>query len=65
MPQINWAALLRAAVQGGRMQPTDFWSLTPVELMMILGREQAQPLQRAGLDALLKAFPDMEEGHSE
>ena len=45
------------------VKPADFWALTPAELRLMLGQtEVAAPLNRAGLDALLAAYPDHAKG---
>jgi uncharacterized phage protein (TIGR02216 family) len=43
-----------------RLTPRDFWALTPVEFLAMSGglRGRDAPLEREGLDALMKAFPD-------
>lgn len=56
---MDWAGLLRRGLLELRLKPSDFWALTPVELMMMLGLEQAAPpLTRARLAELAAAFPD-------
>jgi uncharacterized phage protein (TIGR02216 family) len=57
--RFDWPALMRAGVQGLGLRPAEFWALTPVELRLMLGEGRAgQPMARAGLEALLAAFPD-------
>ena len=57
--RFDWPALMRAGLQGLGLQPAEFWALTPVELRLMLGERQGvQPMARAGLEALLRAFPD-------
>lgn len=53
---------MRAGLHGLRLEPRAFWALTPVELMVMLGREGggAAALTRDRLDALLRDFPDFE-----
>lgn len=59
-PQIDWRALLRAGLHGLGLEPAAFWRLTPVELRIMLGAEQAAPpLTRARLAELAAAFPDV------
>lgn len=60
---IDWVGLMRSALSpppaGLGLLPEDFWRLTPMELRMMLGREQAAtPLSRARLAELVAAFPD-------
>jgi uncharacterized phage protein (TIGR02216 family) len=57
--RIDWPGLMRLGLHGLGLQPRDFWSLTPLELMVMLGREGADPgFSRASLDALMARFPD-------
>ncbi len=57
---IDWAGLLRAGLFHLRLEPGVFWSLTPLELKIMLGAEQAAPpLDRARLEELSRAFPDL------
>ena len=56
---MDWAGLLRRGLLELRLKPAEFWALTPVELMVMLGVEQAAPpLTRARLAELAAAFPD-------
>ncbi|MGR3547115.1 MAG: rcc01693 family protein [Roseovarius sp.] len=57
--RFDWPALMRAGIQGLGLRPAEFWALTPAELRLMLGERQGvQPMARAGLEALLRAFPD-------
>ncbi|WP_045389177.1 rcc01693 family protein [Falsirhodobacter sp. alg1] len=57
---IDWPGLLRAGLFHLRLRPEDFWRLTPVELRVMLGAEAAgTPLNRARLEELARAFPDI------
>jgi len=57
--RIDWPGLMRAGLNGLGLHPRDFWALTPVELMVMLGREGADSrFTRASLDALMARFPD-------
>ena len=50
---------MRAGLLGLRLQPAQFWALTPAELRMMLGQGAADaPMNRAGLAALEAAYPD-------
>ena len=56
---LDWAGLMRAGLFGLKLRPKDFWDLTPIELMMMLGREGGQvPISRAQFEELSQAFPD-------
>jgi uncharacterized phage protein (TIGR02216 family) len=57
---IDWRGLLQAGLHGLGLEPAAFWRLTPVELRIMLGREQMlPPLTRARLAELAAAFPDV------
>jgi uncharacterized phage protein (TIGR02216 family) len=57
---IDWRGLMQAGLHGLCLEPAVFWRLTPVELRIMLGREQAlPPLTRARLAELAGAFPDV------
>lgn len=58
MRGLDWPGLLRAGLQGAGLRPAEFWALTPVELMVLLGREGGAPMGRARLEALAAAYPD-------
>lgn len=56
---MDWAALMRAGMQGLGLRPSEFWALTPAELWLMLGADGAQaPMARARLEELSRAFPD-------
>lgn len=56
---MDWPGLMRAGLLGLRLKPSDFWALTPVELLMMLGLEGGEaPMARARLDELAARFPD-------
>lgn len=57
---IDWRGLMQAGLHGLNLEPAVFWRLTPVELRIMLGREQMlPPLTRARLAELAAAFPDV------
>ena len=63
MKGFDWPALMQAGLQGLRLRPQEFWNLTPGELRLMLGQGGAPvSLSRAGLDALLAAYPDQKQG---
>jgi uncharacterized phage protein (TIGR02216 family) len=57
--RIDWRGLMQVGLHGLGLEPAVFWRLTPVELRIMLGREQSfSPLTRARLAELAAAFPD-------
>ena len=63
MPGFAWPDLMRAGLVGLRLTPAQFWALTPAELQLMLGQAgQPAPMDRAGLRALLAAYPDTQQG---
>lgn len=63
MSGFDWPVLMRAGFLGLRLTPEQFWQLTPAELRLMLGQGAGLPvMNRAGLDALLAAYPDTEQG---
>ncbi|MCE8006595.1 rcc01693 family protein [Aestuariivita sp.] len=59
MSGFDWPGLMRAGMQGLRLEPERFWALTPAELAMMLGHGGGRaPMTRAGLETLEAAFPD-------
>lgn len=63
MSGIDWPGLMRAGLRGLGLRPEEFWRLTPVELLVMLGHEAGPPpLTRARLEELARAFPDAPKG---
>ncbi|MEM6940560.1 MAG: rcc01693 family protein [Pseudomonadota bacterium] len=59
MNTLDWPALMRLGLHQLRLSPQAFWSLTPVELQMMLGVAGANsPMLKDGLAALMAAYPD-------
>lgn len=59
MEQIAWPQLMRLGLGVLRLQPDAFWSLTPIELMLLAGvSEQTAPLDRDRFLDLARQFPD-------
>lgn len=57
---LDWPALMQAGLFGLRLRPAEFWSLTPIELSIMLGAEaKSKPLTRHRLEELAAAFPDV------
>jgi uncharacterized phage protein (TIGR02216 family) len=66
MSGFDWPALMRAGMQGLRLRPDEFWRLTPAELRLMLGQGGGHgPMRRAGLEALMAAWPDGERGEGD
>ncbi|MBW9064190.1 phage tail assembly chaperone [Rhizobium herbae] len=57
-----WDAAMHAGLCLLRLPAKDFWAMTPRELQAALGglRPRAAVPERAGLEALMGAFPDSE-----
>lgn len=59
MSRIDWQGLMRAGLGRLGLRPAEFWALTPVELMLMLGVGAAgAPMGRAGFEALARRHPD-------
>ncbi len=58
MTGFDWPVLMRAGLGGLGLSPDVFWALTPRELQLLLGLDAQAPLNRAGLNDLMRAFPD-------
>ena len=60
---MDWVGLMRLGLTELRLHPKDFWDLTPVELLMMLGQFKGtgSVLGRARLQALMVQFPDLKE----
>jgi uncharacterized phage protein (TIGR02216 family) len=60
---LDWPGLMRAGLRGLGLTPEQFWRLTPVELLVMLGIEAGPaPFTRARLEELARAFPDAPKG---
>ncbi len=57
---MDWPGLMRVGLRGLGLQPDVFWSLTPAELLVMLGADQGAdgPLGRSRLEELAAQFPD-------
>lgn len=63
MSGFDWPAMMRAGIGDLGLKPQEFWSLTPVEFLILSGLGGGpQPMSRAGLTALLDRFPDAPDG---
>tara|TARA_B110000003_G_scaffold148564_2_gene149654 strand:- start:395 stop:613 length:219 start_codon:yes stop_codon:yes gene_type:complete len=62
----DWPALMRLGMCTLRLKPDEFWRLSPLELNVMLGQSDiSTSLDRSGLAALEKRFPDIGTGPSE
>ncbi len=52
-----WARFMELGLGVLRLSPKDFWNATPREIAAALGGA-APPLPRAGLEDLMKRYPD-------
>lgn len=58
---LAWAAMHRAGLGTLKLTPAQFWSLTPHDLLVMLGLDGAGGLMtRDRLATLMAAFPDDE-----
>jgi len=66
---LDWPGLMRAGMGLLRLPPDAFWGMTPAELRLALEGagflRQRPALDRAGLDALMAAYPDRQDGGSD
>jgi uncharacterized phage protein (TIGR02216 family) len=61
--RLDFPALLRLGLRDLRLHPRDFWALTPAELMLMAGLDNAHaPLTRTRLLELAARFPDRPKG---
>lgn len=59
MSRLDWPGLMRAGLWRLGLTPSEFWRLTPAELVLMLGDPQAvPPLDRARLAELARLWPD-------
>lgn len=59
--RLDWPGLLRLGLTRLQLRPAEFWALSPVEVLLMLGWAPGAgmaPLTRAGLAQLQAAFPD-------
>jgi uncharacterized phage protein (TIGR02216 family) len=63
---MDWAGLLRAGLIGLRLQPAQFWALTPAELMVMMGLDSGSaPMGRQRLMEMSRAYPDQTKGQQD
>ena len=62
MNGLDWPGMMRAGLTRLQIRPEIFWDLTPIELHLLLGAAHRAPsLDRSGLEALMRRFPDQME----
>lgn len=60
MSLIDWPGLLKVGLFRLRLRPAEFWALTPVELLLMMGPSQhTAPIDRSTLSELSRRYPDM------
>ncbi len=59
----DWPGLMRVGLRQLGLSPREFWALTPLELMVLLGVDGSgdAPMGRARFDELIRQFPDRTE----
>lgn len=63
MSGLNWSDLLHAGLHRLRLNPEEFWRLTPAELRIMLGQSvAASPMGRSELEQMMAKFPDEPKG---
>jgi len=63
---VDWAGLMRLGLHELRLSPREFWALTPIELLVMSGRETgATVMTRDGLAALSRLYPDDRKGEAD
>lgn len=63
MTSIDWAGLMRTGLCGLQLGPRTFWSLTPAELEIMMGKpSRFAPMKRDALETLLRSYPDTMQG---
>ncbi len=64
---LDWPGLLRVALHELRLKPSDFWALTPAEFLVLRGLDGEAAgggMSRAGLEDLLRQYPDGKKGRA-
>ena len=65
-PPFPWAEAMAFGLGTLRLGPHAFWQTTPRELSAafegVTGRGRGRPIPRERLDALMRAYPDKEQG---
>ena len=59
----NLRVLIEAGFGALRLPPDVFWDCTPAEILALTGQaRKADSMTRGGLEALMAAYPDSNEG---
>ncbi len=62
MDAFDWPGLMRVGLRDLQLSPDQFWALTPVELMLMIGIPGGgETLGRGALERLMAAYPDRTE----
>ena len=63
----NWPSVLSAGLGGLRLNPDEFWAMTPYEFQLLIGNTRTfAPLNRRRLTELVEKYPDQtEEGKND
>ena len=63
---MDWSGLMRLGLHDLHLTPREFWALTPIELLVMSGRDAgALPMTRDGLAALSRLYPDNRKGEAD
>lgn len=59
MTGLDWPAMMRVGLSDLGLKPSEFWALSPAELLLLVQPQNSNiPIGRSGLDSLVEAFPD-------
>jgi len=58
MSGLDWPALCALGMSRLRLQPHEFWALTPAELQLLADPGRPSAMNKGGLSALMQRFPD-------
>lgn len=66
MTGLDWPGLLRVGLVALGLKPDEFWRLTPAELFLMVGAEDAPArFDRTRLEDLIRQFPDTMKGQDD
>ncbi len=59
MTALDWPAMIRIGLRELRLVPREFWALTPAELAVMAGVDDARaPMGRSRFEELQARYPD-------